>query len=442
MSQKKQVHLNLFIYGTGHHQAAWRAEESAAEKLCEAQYYINLAQIAEQGLLDAVFFADGQAVSPEAAQAGPTWFFEPVTLLSAICQCTRNIGLVCTISASFYSPFHAARMLGSLQHLSQGRAGINVVTSMWDTEAQNHSLTELPAHAQRYARATEFIDVLRQLWESYPHQAVQIDRAGDFTIANQLQEINHEGQHFSVRGPLNMPNSEHGEPVLFQAGSSPAGRELAATHAEAIYSVAADQQMAAEFAQDISERTSALGNQSQRPLIMPGLVTYVGRTLEEAKAKQRELNDLLPTEDALRQLGVFLQQDTSLWPLDEPVPGLPPLAEFTGPAGRYTTILRLIELHQPTVRELLGLLAAGGGHCTMVGTPEMIVDEMEDWLDSGAADGFNLMPPSLPGSLEDFIDLVIPELQRRGRFRTRYESTTLRGNLGLTVPQETVLAPS
>ena len=440
MSQKKQVHLNLFLYGTGHHQAAWRAEDSAAEELPDTQYYIKLAQLAEKGLLDAVFFADGQAVSASAAQAGPTWFFEPVTLLSAISQCTTNIGLVCTISASFYSPFHAARMLGSLQHLSNGRAGINVVTSMWDTEAQNHSLTELPAHAQRYGRATEFIDVLRKLWGSYPHQAVQIDRGGNFTDTRLLQEINHEGEHFSVRGPLNMPNSVHGEPVMFQAGSSPAGRELAAAHAEAIYSVAADHQMASEFAQDLSERTRASRGSDNRALIMPGLVTYVGRTAEEAKAKQRALNELLPTGDALRQLGVFLQQDTSRWPLDGPVPDLPPLEEFTGPAGRYTTILRLIELHQPTVRELLGLLAAGGGHCTMVGTPEMIADEIELWIDSGAADGFNLMPPSLPGSLEDFIELVIPELQRRGRFRTRYESATLRGNLGLAVPEAVALA--
>ncbi|KUM29191.1 monooxygenase [Arthrobacter sp. EpRS66] len=442
MSQKKQVHLNLFLYGAGHHQAAWRAEDSAAEQLSETQYYMKLAQLAEKGLLDAVFFADGQAVSTSAAQAGPTWFFEPVTLLSAISQCTTNIGLVCTISASFYSPFHAARMLGSLQHLSQGRAGINVVTSMWDTEAQNHSLRELPAHAQRYARAGEFIDVLHKLWGSYPQQAVRIDRAGNFTDASLLQEINHEGEHFAVRGPLNMPNSPYGEPVLFQAGSSPAGRELAAAHAEAIYSVAADRGMAGEFARDISRRTKEQRGTENRALIMPGLVTYVGRTLEEAQAKQRALNELLPTEDALRQLGVFLQQDTSSWPLDQPVPKLPPLEEFTGPAGRYTTILRLIELHQPTVRELLGLLAAGGGHCTMVGTPEMIADEMERWLDEDAADGFNLMPPSLPGALEDFIDLVIPELQRRGRFRTSYESATLRGNLGLNIPQTAILERS
>jgi len=315
-----------------------------------------------------------------------------------------------------------------------------VVTSMWDTEAQNHSLTKLPAHAQRYGRAAEFIEVLRKLWGSYPHQAVQIERSGDFTDTQLLQEINHEGEYFNVRGPLNMPNSAHGAPVLFQAGSSPAGRELAAAHAEAIYSVAADHQMATEFAHDITERTSVSRGTGARALIMPGLVTYVGRTLEEAKAKQHALNELLPTEDALRQLGVFLQQDTSSWPLDGPIPQLPPLEEFTGPAGRYTTILRLIELHQPTVRELLGLLAAGGGHCTMVGTPEMIADEIERWLDSGAADGFNLMPPSLPGSLEDFIELVVPELQRRGRFRTRYESATLRGHLGLGIPDVASLA--
>lgn len=239
------------------------------------------------------------------------------------------------------------------------------------------------------------------------------------------------GPHYSVRGPLNVPSGPQGSPVLFQAGASTQGIALAARHAEAIYAVAADEKMALEYAGAVRAQVAAAGRDPHAVAIMPGLVTYVGHTLEEALAKQHKLNALLPVDQALHQLGLFLQQDTSGWVLDAAVPNLPASSEFTGPAGRYATILRLIQIHRPTVRELLGLLAAGGGHCTMVGTPVMIADEMERWLDSGAADGFNLMPPSLPESLDDFVELIVPELQRRGRFRTAYEHGTLRENLGL-----------
>ena len=430
----RQLKLNLFIYGTGHHQAAWRAPDSAAERLSGTEYYIELARTAERGLLDAVFLADGQSLSPNAAQAGPTWFHEPLTLLSALSQHTSRIGLVCTVSSSFHTPFHAARMLASLDHLSGGRAGVNVVTSMWDAEAQNHSMDGLPDHDIRYGRAEEFIQVMRRLWQSYPGDALEIDRQGRFADPRALQAINHQGEHFSVRGPLNVPSTPQGFPVLFQAGSSVQGRTLAAKYAEAVYAVAADQQMALDYARDLRARIGSAGRGEQGVAIMPGLVTYVGRTQQEARAKQRELNRLLPTADALKQLGVFVQQDTSGWALDEPVPELPGPEDFSGPQGRYATIQRLIKVHNPTVRELLGLLAAGGGHCTMVGTAETIVDEMEQWLDSGAADGFNLMPPSLPGGIEDFVDMVIPELQRRGRFRTAYQGATLRDHLGLEQP--------
>ncbi|WP_313814161.1 LLM class flavin-dependent oxidoreductase [Glutamicibacter sp.] len=432
MSQRKrQAHFNLFLYGAGHHQAAWRAPDSGAERLQELDYYIELARLCERGLLDAVFFADGQAVNPQAAAAGPTWFFEPLTLLTALSQHTKHLGLVCTVSSSFYTPFHAARLLASLDRISGGRVGVNVVTSMWDTEAQNHGMDKLGDHATRYGRAEEFITVLKALWDTFPASAVKADRSGQFTDPGQLRTIDHVGEHFKVRGPLNLPSGPQGSPVLFQAGASEQGRNLAAEHAEAIYAVAADEQMAKDYSQDVRRRVAAAGRDPQGLAIMPGLVTYVGRTLEEAKAKQRALNDLLPIEQSLDQLALFVQQDTKAWDLDAPVPPLPPAEEFTGPAGRYATILRLIEIHRPTVRELLGLLAAGGGHCTMIGTPESIADEIESWLDSGAADGFNLMPPSLPGALEDFIELVIPELQRRGRYRTEYEHRTLRENLGL-----------
>ena len=434
----KQAHFNLFIHGVGHHSAAWRAPDSHAERLRSVEYYQELAQIAERGKLDAVFFADGHSTSITAVEDGPLWHLEPLTLLSSLAQATERIGLVSTVSATFFTPFHAARMLASLDHISGGRIGWNVVTSMFDAEAQNHGMAQMPEHAVRYARAEEFVDVVLRLWESWPassiliereHRTDEADAPGRYADGTQLSELNHDGEHFSVRGPLNVPSPPQGRPVLFQAGASEQGRTLAARRAEGIYAVAYDLAAGQEYRGDVRRRIASVGRDPDAVAIMPGLVTYVGSTMEEARAKQRALDELLPVESSLRQLSVFVGQDASGWALDAPVPELPPLEEFTGPKGRYATILRIVETERPTVRQLLGRLAAGGGHCTMVGTPESIADEIERWLDEGGADGFNLMPPSLPYGVEDFVEQVIPELQRRGRFRTDYEGTTLREHL-------------
>ena len=434
----KQAHFNLFMHGVGHHSAAWRAPDSHAERLRSVEYYQELAQIAERGKLDAVFFADGHSTSITAVEDGPLWHLEPLTLLSSLAQATERIGLVSTVSATFFTPFHAARMLASLDHISGGRIGWNVVTSMFDAEAQNHGMAQMPEHAVRYARAEEFVDVVLRLWESWPASSILIERErrtddadapGRYADGTQLSELNHDGEHFSVRGPLNVPSPPQGRPVLFQAGASEQGRTLAARRAEGIYAVAYDLAAGQEYRGDVRRRIAAVGRDPAAVAIMPGLVTYVGSTMEEARAKQRALDELLPVESSLRQLSVFVGQDASGWALDAPVPELPPLEEFTGPKGRYATILRIVETERPTVRQLLGRLAAGGGHCTMVGTPESIADEIERWLDEGGADGFNLMPPSLPYGVEDFVEQVIPELQRRGRFRTDYEGTTLREHL-------------
>ncbi|GGE73003.1 LLM class flavin-dependent oxidoreductase [Nesterenkonia cremea] len=434
----KQAHFNLFMHGVGHHSAAWRAPDSHAERLRSVEYYQELAQIAERGKLDAVFFADGHSTSITAVEDGPLWHLEPLTLLSSLAQATERIGLVSTVSATFFTPFHAARMLASLDHISGGRIGWNVVTSMFDAEAQNHGMAQMPEHAVRYARAEEFVDVVLRLWESWPassiliereHRTDEADAPGRYADGTQLSELNHDGEHFSVRGPLNVPSPPQGRPVLFQAGASEQGRTLAARRAEGIYAVAYDLAAGQEYRGDVRRRIAGVGRDPDAVAIMPGLVTYVGSTMEEARAKQRALDELLPVESSLRQLSVFVGQDASGWALDAPVPELPPLEEFTGPKGRYATILRIVETERPTVRQLLGRLAAGGGHCTMVGTPESIADEIERWLDEGGADGFNLMPPSLPYGVEDFVEQVIPELQRRGRFRTDYEGTTLREHL-------------
>lgn len=430
-NNQPMMHLNLFIMGCGHHKAAWRHPDSAVEQLGDIAYYEQLAQIAERGKLDAVFFADGASVGN--VSDGSPWFMEPLTAIAAMSRATEKIGFISTVSSTFYTPFHAARLVASLDHISKGRIGWNVVTSMFDEEARNHGYQAMPPHAERYRRAEEFVQAVLGLWDSWQDDALEFDRQGHYANPAKVQPINHQGEFFLVDGPLNIPRPVQGHPVLFQAGASEQGRTLAAQCAEAIYAVAYDLPTAQGYYADIKQRVKAVGRNAPVP-IMPGLVTYVASTEEEARAKQRELDECLPSAAALRQLGVFIEQDCSDWELDAPVPELPPLEEFKGPQGRYSTILRIIQTEQPTVRQLLGRLAAGGGHCTMLGTPEHIADQMEHWFRNQGADGFNLMPPSLPAGIEDFIEQVVPELQRRGLFRTEYTGSTLREHLGLARP--------
>ena len=425
------MNINVFLFGCGHHNAAWRHPQSPVERLGDIRFYEEMAQLAERGKLDAVFLADGHAAVN--LTDGPRWFLEPVTMLTAMARATSRIGLICTVSSTFYTPFHAARLIGSLDHISGGRVGWNVVTSMFDAEARNHGYEAMPGHAERYARADEFIEAVLGLWDSWDDGAVLNDRHGLYADPARVRKINHHGKHFLVDGPLTVPRPPQGNPVLIQAGASDEGRALAGKYAEAIYAVAYDLPSAQAYYNSIRESVKAAGRNAPVP-ILPGLVTYVGSTEAEARAKQRELDELLPTESSLRQLQTFIDQDCMSWELDAPVPPLPPLEAFKGPKGRYATVLRIIETEQPTVRQLLGRLAAGGGHCTMVGTPEQIADKMELWYRNGGADGFNLMPPAEPGSVEDFVDHVIPVLQERGLFRQDYEHTTLRGHFGLPRP--------
>ena len=430
-ANQRMMHINLFLMGCGHHRAAWRHPQSAVEQLGDIRYYERLAQTAERGKLDAVFFADSNSAGN--VSDGSAFYLEPLTAMAAMSRATEKVGLISTVSSTFYTPFHAARLVASLDHISGGRIGWNVVTSMFDVEARNHGYDTMPNHAERYRRADEFVQAVLGLWDSWTDDALKFDRQGHYADPAKVRPINHRGEFFRVDGPLNVPRPVQGHPVLFQAGSSEPGRELAARCAEAIYAVAYDLPAAQSYYRDIKRRVKAAGRDVTVP-IMPGLVTYVAPTEAEALAKQRELDELLPADASLRQLALFIGQDCSGWDLDAPVPTLPPLEAFSGPQGRYSTILRIIETEQPTLRQLLGRLAAGGGHCTMVGTPRQIADNMEHWFHNEGADGFNLMPPSLPAGIEDFVEQVVPELQRRGLFRTDYQGRTLREHLGLARP--------
>ena len=432
MTQAQHLNIGVLIYACGHHQAAWRMPHSSIERIGDITYYQSLARTAEQGLFDAIFFADNQSFPASSKRDMPAFWFDPLVNLAAISQVTQHVGLVATISSTFSNPFTAARQLLSLDHMSQGRAGWNLVTSMTDMEAANHSMDHLPEHEERYKKADEFAQVMNRLLESWSLDDFLHDKEDNKLInPSAINAINHEGEHFNVRGPLTTPSSPQGKPIAMQAGASDPGIALATKYADAVYAVAWNFNQASAFKNKLNQKLIQEGKPKDSLKVFPGLVTYVGQTYEEAYAKKQKLDESLEVDTALNQLAFFIRQNCHSWDLDEPVPPLPPVESFKGPKGRYQTVLEIIKDKNPTLRELLGYLSAGGGHLTLIGTPKDIVDETERWFDAGVADGFNLMPPEFPNSLEDFVDDVVPELQKRGLYRTEYEGTTFRENIGI-----------
>ncbi|MCT4791048.1 MULTISPECIES: LLM class flavin-dependent oxidoreductase [Exiguobacterium] len=435
MTNRNQLNIGVLLYGCGHHQAAWLMPDSKIEEIGESSYYQRLAQIAESGYLDAVFFADNQSFPAANATDLPAFWLDPLINLTAISQVTNHIGLVSTISSTFSNPYTAARQLLSLDHVTNGRVGWNLVTSMTDWEALNHNMDALPTREERYKKAEEFAILMEKLFLSWDQDDFLSDRLVNRLIdPEKIQPIHHTGTYFSVKGPLSTPRSPQGKPVAMQAGASEQGIALASRHADAVYSVSWNFRQAHAFREKLQGKIKQTESPNRKIKIYPGLVTYVGKTREEALAKKAELDEKLPFENALKQLSFFLQQDCSTWDLEAKIPVLPSIEEFSGPIGRYQTILEIIEDTDPTLKELLGYLAAGGGHLTLIGTPAEIADQMGFWFNEGVADGFNLMPPSLPSSLEDFVDMIVPELQKRGLFREAYQGTTLREYIGLDNP--------
>lgn len=432
-NQGKHLHLGVLLYGCGHHQAAWLMSDSSVERIGDISYYQSLAQLAETGCFDAVFFADNQSFPANDSSEMPAFWLDPIVSLTAISQVTNYVGLVSTISSTFSNPFTASRQLLSLDHITNGRVGWNLVTSMTDWEALNHSMKELPSHDERYEKADEFAALMNKLFLSWDSNEFLYNRSERKLINPvNIRPVNHNGTYFKVKGPSTTPKSPQGKPVAMQAGASKQGIALAAKYADAVYSVSWNLNQAKKFRKKLDEQIKRNKDCERHIKVFPGLVTYVGRTHEEALAKKAALDEKLPVETALKRLSFFLQQDCSNWEIDKKVPPLPPVEEFTGPVGRYETILEIINDTQPTVKELLGYLNAGGGHFTAIGTPEEIVDQMEVWVEAGVADGFNLMPPTLPGSLEDFVELIVPEMQKRDIFRKQYEGHAFREHLGLT----------
>jgi FMN-dependent oxidoreductase (nitrilotriacetate monooxygenase family) len=434
---KRQLHLNLFIHSRGHHEASWRHPQSSALALTDIRYYQDLAQRAEAALFDSIFLADQLALGGDVAQAARTWL-EPITVLAAIATATSRVGLIATASTTYTEPFNLARQFASVDHISNGRAAWNIVTSWLATAAENYGTIGQVSHADRYARGEEFMTVVNQLWDSWAADAVIDDRdSGLYARGERIRAINHKGDHYAVAGPLNLPRCPQGRPVLVQAGSSDTGRRFAARHAEAVFTAHMAKATAQEFYADLKRLAAAEGRDPAHVLILPGLSPMIASTEAEAERLAREVNELSDPEVGRKRLsGRFGGHDFSHLPLDRPLT----VADFPDPStveaarSRTEVILNLVKRDRPTLRQLLGYLAGARGHFVTAGTPEQVADLIEDWFTDGAADGFNIMPPLLPAQLDVFSAEVIPLLQRRGLFRTAYSGTMLRDHYGLPWP--------
>lgn len=430
------IHLNVFVATTGHHEASWRYPGAQPERIGDVRYYQEIAATAERGKLDSVFLGDHLALASVNYRAEGR--FEPLMLLSALAASTTHIGLIATASTTYSEPYNLARQFASLDHISRGRAGWNIVTTWVADVAANFGLPQPLPHAERYARATEYLDVVTKLWDSWEDDAHVIDRAaGIYVDPSRVHAIDHAGTYFKVAGALNVPRPPQGRPVLVQAGSSDDGRAFAAKYAEAIFTAQRELADARAFYADMKARVAALGRDPDALLILPGLSPIVGSTTAEARAIQERLDELTVPALGLKALSsIFDGADFSLLPLDEP----PPLDAFPDPAtlvnsqSRAQLIIDLARRERLTMRRLLQRLAHARGHRVVVGTPEEVVEQMLDWVEHDAADGFNLVPPVLPQSLDDFVDHVVPILQKRGVFRREYEGATLREHYGLVRP--------
>jgi len=438
MSDRK-LRLGGFLQATGHHVSAWLHPDTQADAGHNLAHYKDLAQTAERGKFDLIFVADspgGYADFTDAEtfrQNAKAAHFEPVTLWAALAQVTDHVGFVATSTTTYEDPYTTARKFASLDWVSGGRAAWNVVTTGADVSA-NFSRTEHLEHAKRYERAEEYIDVVKGLWDSYEDDAFVRDRAsGVYLDTDKFHLLGHRGEHFQVRGPLNIARPPQGYPVIVQAGASEPGRELAARTAEVIFTANLFLDDARDFYADVKRRLPKYGRQPEELLVMPGIFAVLGGTEEEAQRRYEELQELVHPAVAWGILRRHYQGvDLSGLTLDDVAPPLP--EDTNGSKSRLKLVSDLVERERPTLRQLYRQISTARGHLTTVGTPEQVADLIQTWFEQGAADGFNVMPPILPTGLTEFVDEVVPVLQRRGLFREDYEGTTLRENLGLTRP--------
>jgi FMN-dependent oxidoreductase (nitrilotriacetate monooxygenase family) len=431
----QHLHLNAFLMEAGHHEASWRLPDTDAGAALDVDHYVRLAQIAEAAAFDSVFLADG-SVTIGTGEFRASGQLEPLTILTAIAAATRRIGLIATASTTYNEPYALARRFASLDHVSKGRAGWNIVTSATQEEAANFSLTERPSQATRYERADEFLEVATKLWDSWGDAHFVGDKErGRWGDPAHLRRLDHVGTHFRVAGPLNVPRPVQGYPLLVQAGASEQGKAFAAKHAEAIFVAHQTLEQGQAFYADLKARAVAAGRNPDHVLVLPGMVPIIGATDAEATAKAQQLDDLRVPEYGLRQLATILEVDEETLDLDAPLPRAIVEQEVRdGFDSRARLVISLAQAENLTVRQLLGRLGGGRGHHVVIGTPEHVAEQMETWFTQGAADGFNVMGASLPSGLETFVETVVPILRERGLFRNEYEGTTLREHYGLPRP--------
>ena len=437
---KAQLRLGAFFNPTGHHVASWRHPQAQADAGVNFKHYVEIAQTAECGKFDMIFLADNIGVREahiEALSRSAQYIanFEPITLISALAGVTERIGLTCTASTSYNEPFHVARKFASLDHISGGRAGWNLVTSGQSVEARNFGRDQHYEHAERYRRANEFAEIVVALWDSWDDDAFPRDKeSGRFFDPEKMHVLNHVGQHFKVRGPLNIPRPPQGRPVIVQAGTSDDGMDVAARFAEVIFSANLTMDTCQAYFKEVKTRAhDKFGRNPDHLKVMPGLSCYVGRTEEEAKEKYDYQNSLMHPIVAREILSTVLGGvDLTPYDFDGPLPDNLPMSQGSQSTFKYVT--ELAKKDNLTMRQIAQVVAGARAKLVMVGTPKSLVDQMEQWYVEEAADGFNIMPPYLPGALNDFVEMVIPELQRRGLFRTEYTGRTLREHLGLPRP--------
>ncbi|WP_127580006.1 LLM class flavin-dependent oxidoreductase [Paenibacillus koleovorans] len=427
----RSLHFNVFIRGSGHHAGAWKHPSSDPKSDLSLDYYAGLAAIAERGLFDSLFTADNYS--------GTGRRLEPFTLLSALAGLTKHVGFIATVSTTYNDPFHVARKFASLDHLSNGRAAWNIVTGHSAADAANFGRSEHPEPTKRYDIGDEFVEVTKQLWDSWEEDALVYDREADVALdSSKIYEVDFKGNYFNVKGPLNIARPPQGYPVLVQAGSSESGKELAAKTAEVIFTAQQTIGAAQEFYTDVKSRLAKYGRTPDQLLIMPGLSPIVADTEAEARELEAYLDSLVDTKRSLQRLSNYFTVDLNDYPLDAlvPVEKSKPFGSLnTGITSRHEVVIDAARRDRMTIRQFLSRSYAGHGHVSFTGSVLQTADFIEKWFSERGADGFNILPPVFPSGLDTFVDKVIPELQNRGLFRTAYEGTTLRENLGLARPE-------
>ena len=425
----RQMHLGLFWLGTGNHSAGWR-HEGAATSNCSWPVVLQGAQIAERGKFDLFFISDSVIMDPG---DHPSFVsrFEPTTLIAALSAATRHVGLGATVSISFSEPYVVARTFATLHHISGGRAAWNIVTSTHSAAAPNFGRQGLAEHDLRYEMANEFVDVVKGLWSTWDEGAVVADKeTGVFLDTSKIRPLDHKGRFYAVKGPLNIERSPHGFPLIVQAGGSPPGQDLSARTADLVFSVVNGDKASAKVAYDgLKQRAIKFGRDPAHVPVLPGVMPIIGATNEEAKAQLDRLQSWLSPTNALTLVSQRLGHDISGYPLDGPVPELPATTDRGQAFSR--ALLDMARRENMTLRDLYNITAAARGHWVIYGTPQRIADTLEEWFCGGLADGFIVMPAYFPGAFDDFVNLVVPELQRRGLYRKDYGGATLREHLGL-----------